>query len=143
MDVMQVAGVGAAALVAEMAKSTWESMRAATTRILRRDGAQGAAQVMRLVDTAQQQLVDSPENERDAIEERLRSELLIQLAAFLLRHPDAAADLQQLGDTPAGPDEGAGSRNNVHSNTNSQVVISGGNINASGGFHYRSPEAGQ
>ncbi len=143
MDVMQVAGVGAAALVTEMAKSTWESVRAAVTRILHRDGEQGAAQAMRLVDTAHRQLVDSPESERDAVKERLRGELLIQLAAFLQRHPDAAVELQQLADRSGGPGEGAGSRNSVHGNTDCQVVISGGGINASGGFHFRSLEGGR
>ncbi|MER7395928.1 hypothetical protein ABT381_10470 [Streptomyces sp. NPDC000151] len=142
-DIMQVAGVGAAALVTEMVKSTWDSVRGVVARLLHRDGEQGADQVLRLVDTARQQLVDSPENERASVEERLRGELMIQLAAFLQRHPDATAELQEFADQVQGPDEAPGARTSVHHNTNSQVVISAGAINASGGFHYRTPEAGQ
>lgn len=140
---MQVAGVGAAALVTEMVKSTWDSVRGAVARILRRDGEQGAGQVLQLIDAARQQLVDSPEAERAAVEERLRRDLLIQLAAFLQRHPDAAQELQELADKVQGADEGSGPRTSVHHNTNSQVVIAGGAINASGGFHYRTPEGGR
>ncbi|MGX1760385.1 hypothetical protein ACWIG5_26300 [Streptomyces lydicus] len=143
LDIMQVAGVGAAALVTEMAKSTWDSVRAGVRRVLRRDGERGSAQVLQLVDAARQQLIDSPEYEREAVEERLRGELMIQLAAFLQRHPDAAAELQTLAEQTQGADNSAAARTNVHHNSNSQVVISGGSINASGGFHYRTPEAGQ
>lgn len=140
---MQVAGVGAAALVAEMAKSTWETVRAVVARMLRRDGERGAEQVLMLVDGARQQLIDSPESERGPVEERLRGELLIQLAAFLQRHPDAASELQRLTEQVEGDSAVAGARTNVHHNTNSQVVISGGAINASGGFHYGRPEVGR
>ncbi|WP_345962188.1 hypothetical protein ABDE16_09040 [Streptomyces sp. BRB040] len=143
MDIMQVAGVGAAALVTEMAKSTWESVRAGVRRLLRRDGEQGSEQVLQLVDAARQQLIASPASEREAVEERLRGELMIQLAAFLQRHPDAASELQELAEQSQGADDSAGARTHVHHNSNSQVVISGGAISASGGFHYRAPEAGQ
>ncbi|MFF7166943.1 hypothetical protein ACFZBP_37120 [Streptomyces sp. NPDC008086] len=143
LDIMQVAGVGAAALVTEMVRNTWDSVRGAVARILRRDGEQGAGQVLQLIDTARQQLVDSPESERGTVEEQLRRDLLIQLAAFLQRHPDAAQELQELADKVQGDDEDSGARTSVHHNTNSQVVIAGGAINASGGFHYRTPEAGR
>lgn len=143
MDIMQVAGAGAAALVAEMIKSSWGSMRTAVSRLLRRDGDQGAEQVLQVVDIARQQLIDSPEDERPAVEGRLRDELMIQLAAFLQRHPDAATELEELAEEAHGAGEGAGAQTSVHHNTNSQVVISSGSINASGGFHYRSPEAGR
>lgn len=140
---MQVAGVGAAALVTEMVKSTWDSARGAVARLLHRDGEQSADQVLRLVDTARRQLIDSPENERALVEERLRGELMIQLAAFLQRHPDAASELQTLADQAEGLGGVPEARTSVHHNTSSQVVISGGAINASGGFHYRTLEAGQ
>ncbi|MGH1555389.1 hypothetical protein ACRAWF_36740 [Streptomyces sp. L7] len=43
----------------------------------------------------------------------------------------------------SGANEGAEARTSVHHNINSQVVITGGGINASGGFHYRAPEGGR
>ncbi|MFF8536946.1 hypothetical protein ACF07B_34135 [Streptomyces sp. NPDC015532] len=135
---MQVAGVGAGALVAEMAKSTWDSMRAAAARLFRRGGEESAQQDLRLIDTARQRLVASSESERGSVEDRLRTELMIQLAAFLQKHPDAAQELQDLADQAKGTSDGA--RTSVHHNTESMVVVSGGDINTSGGFHYRAPE---
>jgi hypothetical protein len=143
VDIMQVADAGAAALVTEMIKSSWESFRASVSGVLRRDGEQSAARVLQLVDDAREQLVDSPADQRAPVEDRLCRELTIQLAAFLQRHPDAAAELEELAEQAGERKEGAGPRASVQHNTNSQVVISGGSINASGGFHYRSPEAGR
>lgn len=140
LDIMQVAGVGAGALVAEMAKSTWESMRAGVARLFQRGGEESAAQELQLVDAARQQLVDSSEGERGSVEDRLRTELMMQLAVFLRKHPDAAQELQGLVDQVKKADRGDGALTSVHHNTSSQVVISGGDINASGGFHYRAPE---
>ncbi|MFI9749516.1 hypothetical protein [Streptomyces collinus] len=143
LDIMQVAGVAAAALITEMARSTWESARNAVARLFQRGGEESAEQELRLIDTARQRLVGSAEDERGAVEERLRGELMIQLAAFLQKHPDAAAELQELADRVQQADGGSGARMSAHHNTNSQVVIAGGGINASGGFHYRTPEAGR
>ncbi|CAL9449031.1 hypothetical protein SUDANB58_02412 [Streptomyces sp. enrichment culture] len=140
LDIMQVAGLGAGALVAEMAKSTWESMRVGVARLFRRGGEESAAQELRLIDSARQRLVDSSESERGSVEDRLRNELMIQLAAFLQKHPDAAQELQDLVDQVKGANDGDGARTSVHHNTDSMVVVSGGDINASGGFHYRAPE---
>ncbi|MFI0818236.1 hypothetical protein ACH4TX_16110 [Streptomyces sp. NPDC021098] len=143
MDIMQVAGMGAAALVTEMVKSTWESARDAVTRFFRRGGEETAGQELRLIDAARLQLIESAESERGPVEERLRGELMIQLAAFLQKHPDAATELQELADRIQQADGGSGARMSAHHNTNSQVVISGGPINAAGGFHYRAPEGGR
>lgn len=140
MDYMQVADAGAVALVTEMAKSTWDSLRGSVSRLLRRDGEQSADQTLRLIDTARQELVDSAGDERGAVEQRVRRDLTIQLAAFLMRYPDAAAQLRELVDSVRGIASGAGPQTSVHHNTGSQVVISGGDINASGGIHYRAPE---
>ncbi|MFF7947628.1 hypothetical protein [Streptomyces griseorubiginosus] len=137
---MQAADLGAGALVAEMAKSTWESMRAAVARLFRRGGEESAAQELELIDAARQRLVDSSESERGSVEDRLRTELMIQLAAFLQKHPDAAQELQDLTDQVKGVGQRDGALASVHHNTGSQVVISGRDVNASGGFHYRSPE---
>ncbi|MEU5281099.1 hypothetical protein AB0G87_32365 [Streptomyces asoensis] len=140
MDIMQVAGVGAGALVTEMAKSTWDSMRAAVARLFRHGGEESAEQDLRLIDTARQRLVASSESERGSVEDRLRTELMIQLAAFLQKHPDAAQELQLLADQTKGTRDGDGARTSVHHNIESMVVVSGGDINASGGFQYRAPE---
>ncbi|MFG2961033.1 hypothetical protein ACGF5O_45845 [Streptomyces sp. NPDC048291] len=140
MDIMQVAGVGAGALVTEMAKSTWDSMRAAVARLFRRGGEGSAEQDLRLIDTARQRLVAGSEGERGSVEDRLRTELMIQLAAFLQKHPDAAQELQDLAAQAKGTRDGDGARTSVHHDTQSMVVVSGGDINASAGFHYRTPE---
>ncbi|WP_217207474.1 hypothetical protein [Streptomyces sp. AC550_RSS872] len=143
LDIMQVAGVGAAALVTEMVKNTWESVRDSVARFFQRGGEESAEQELRLIDTARQRLVGSAEGERASVEEQLRSQLMIQLAAFLQKHPDTAQELQNLADQVQEADEGSRARTSVHGNTNSQVVIAGGAINASGGFHYRTPEGGR
>ncbi|MGW7353628.1 hypothetical protein [Streptomyces sp. NPDC054784] len=143
LDIVQVAGMGAGALVAEMAKSAWESVREGVARLFRMGGDESATQELRLVDAARQRLVESPENERGPMEDRLRNELTIQLAAFLQKNPDAAQDLLDLVDQVKNADDDHGARASVHGNTNSQVVISGGDINASGGFHYRAAEQGR
>ncbi|QFQ98132.1 hypothetical protein F9278_20090 [Streptomyces phaeolivaceus] len=140
LDIMQVAGLGAAALVTEMAKSTWESVRGGVARLFRRGGEESAEQELRLVDAARQRLVDSAESERGTVEERLRGELVIQLAAFLQKHPDAAQELRDLVGQFRGDGGRDGASTSVHHNSHSQVVISAGDINASGGFHYRAPE---
>lgn len=140
LNIMDVAGVGAGALVTEMIKSTWESVRDAVAGLFRRGGEEAAEQELRLIDTARQRLVDSPDSERGSLESQLRSELTIQLAAFLQKNPDAAQALQDLADRVKGANKGEGARTSVHGNTNSQVVISAGDISASGGIHYRAPE---
>jgi hypothetical protein len=143
LDVMQVADVGAAALVTEMARSTWESVRDAVSRFFRWGGEEGAEQELQLIDAARERLVGSAESERGAVEARLRGELMIQLAAFLQKHPEAADELQELAARIQEAGGGSGARTSVHHNTGSQVVIAGGAINASGGFHYRTPEGGR
>ncbi|MFJ9706276.1 hypothetical protein [Streptomyces sp. NPDC101234] len=81
-DITQVAGVGAGALVTEMAKSTWESMRLGVARLFRRGGEENAPQELQLIDAARQRLVDSSERERGSVEDRLRNELMIQLGGI-------------------------------------------------------------
>lgn len=142
MDIVQVAGVGAAALVTEMVRSTWESARGSVARMFRRGGEEAAEQELRLIDAARTRLVESAASERGPVEERLRTELMIQLAAFLQKHPDAARELQELADPARSTDEASGARMSAHHNTNSQIVISGGAVNAGGGIHYRAPETG-
>ncbi|MFI6022355.1 hypothetical protein ACIBCP_32540 [Streptomyces sp. NPDC051287] len=140
MNIMDVAGVGAASLVTEMAKSTWESVRDALARLFRRGGEQNAEQELQLIDAARQQLLSSTAAERGSVEEQLHGELTMQLAVFLRKNPDAVQELQDLADRVKGADTGTGAHTSVHHNTNSQVVISAGDISAPGGFHYRAPE---
>jgi len=114
-------------------------VRAAVARLFGRSVEESATQELRLINAARQRLVDSPESERGSVEDRLRNELMIQLAAYLQKHPDAAQDLQDLADQAKGTTDSDGARTSVHHNTES-MVVSGGDINASGGFHYRAPE---
>ncbi|MFE2413346.1 hypothetical protein ACFXDE_33925 [Kitasatospora sp. NPDC059408] len=147
MDVMQVADAGAAALVVEMAKSTWSTARDAVARFFGRGSgqAEGADEVveqeLRLIDEVRRQLLEGQGQE--GLEGRLRGQLTIQLAARLLKRPDAAEALQELIDQVAAAEGGPQARTSVHHNTNSQVVIASGAINAGGGIHYRSPESGR
>ncbi|WP_436739634.1 hypothetical protein [Streptomyces sp. BBFR102] len=97
------------------------------------------ATLKRLLDAARTRLVECPEGERDAVAEALQRELFIQLAAFLQKNPDAAAELQALVDGADSAEEARGDRTSVHHNTNSQVVISGGGISTGGSIVYRAP----
>ncbi|MFJ4870526.1 hypothetical protein [Streptomyces sp. NPDC088757] len=145
LDIMQVATSGAAVFVAEMAKSGWEAVRSAIASFFRQGqgGEEAAAEELRLLDAARVRLVECPDDEREAVAEALRRELFIQLAAFLQKNPETAVDLQELVDGAEPTEGGAGSRNSVHHNTNSQVVISGGSIRAGGGIVYRAPGNGK
>lgn len=143
VEIMQLADAGATALVAGMVKSTWETVRDATARFFQRGGGDVVEPELRLIDAARARLIETAESERASVEEKLRSELMIQLAAFLQKCPAAAGELQELVDKAQGPEAGSGARMSADHNTNSQVVISGGGINASGGINYRAPEAGR
>ncbi|WP_328912737.1 MULTISPECIES: hypothetical protein [unclassified Streptomyces] len=143
LNAMQVAEAGAATLVSEMVKNTWESVRDKVSRLFRRGGEESAEQDLRVLDAARQRLIGSAESEREAVEARLRTELVIQLAAFLQKHPDAADELRELAARFQKAGEGSGARANVHHNVNSQVVIANGPISNSGGFHYGRTENGQ
>ena len=137
-DVMQVAAGGAAVLVAEMAKGSWDAVRAAMARLFHRGGAETAEQELRLLDAARERLVGSEEGERPSVAQTLEQQLLIQLAAFLQKNPDAAADLQALADRSDETGE-VRARVSVHHNTGSQVLIAGGSVTAHD-FTYGAPE---
>ncbi|MFB7830099.1 hypothetical protein [Streptomyces sp. NPDC056056] len=139
MDIMQVATSGAAAVVAEMAKATWEPCRRAIARLFGRGGQEAAERDLQVVDEARARLTQSAESERESVAEELRQALFIQLAAFLQKYPEAAEELQQLVDGSDSADEAMRSRTSVHHNTNSQVVISGGSLHAGGDIAYRAP----
>jgi hypothetical protein len=136
LNAIQVATGGATVLVAEMAKTSWEAVRAAMARLFRRGGEEAAEQELRLLDAARDRLVGSPDGLRAGVAQTLEQELMIQLAAFLQKNPDAAAELKSLVDRS---DEAWG-RVSVHNNTGSQVVIAGGSATA-GDFSYGMPEA--
>lgn len=138
LDVMQVAEGGAAVLVAEMAKSGWETVRATMARLFRRGGEETAEQELRLLDAAQARLVGSADGDRASVAKTLEQELLIQLAAFLQKNREAAADLQALLEQSEESGHVRG-RVSVHHNTGSQVLIAGHSVNA-GDFTYRTGE---
>ncbi|MFD9485654.1 hypothetical protein ACFWBX_17035 [Streptomyces sp. NPDC059991] len=137
LDIMQVAAGGAAVLVAEMAKSSWTSFRAAVVRFFGLGGQEVAEEDLRLIDAAQARIAECPESEREAVAEALRQQLLIQLAAFLQKRPDAAADLQALVDGAESAEEGHRVQASVQHNTATQVVISGGSV--TGSVTYQAP----
>ena len=121
-----------------MAKSSWESVRAAMARLFRRGGEEAAEQELRLLDAARARLVGSADSERAALGKTLEQELLIQLGAFLQKNPDVAPDIQALVDQSEESGEVRG-RVSVHHNTGSQVLIAGRSVTA-GDFTYRAPE---
>ncbi|MDX3486616.1 hypothetical protein [Streptomyces sp. ID05-18] len=139
LDIMQLASDGAAVLVAEMAKSGWESFRTAVANFFGLGGEESAVDELRLVDAAHTRLAESPEDMRDSMAETLQQELYIQLAAFLQKNSDAAAKLQALVDSSPSGEEVRDGGASVHHNTNSQVVVSGGSISTGGSIVYRAP----
>ncbi|MEU9859107.1 hypothetical protein [Streptomyces sp. NPDC047974] len=139
LDYMQVATSGAAAVVAEMAKASWEPFRKAIARLFGRGGPESAERDLQVVDEARVRLTECPESERYAVAEELRQSLFIQLAAFLQKYPDAAVELQELVDGSDSADEAGQEGVRVHHNTNSQVVVSGGSIHTGGSIVYRAP----
>lgn len=142
LDPMQVAAGAAAILVADMAKKSWESVRTAMKRIFKRGGKvdeTSVEQELRLLETAHRRLNESTDSEREEVAKRLEQELLIQLGAFLQKHPEAAPELQTLveqSEEAAGTD---GVRASVYGNTGSQVLIAGRDVSA-GNFTYRALE---
>lgn len=141
LDIMQVAAGGAAVLVAEMAKSSWEAVRGAMARIFGRGGPETAEQELRLLDAAHERLVGTAGDERASVARTLEQQLYIQLAAFLQKKQDAAADLLALADRSDESGE-VRARVSVHHNTGSQVLIAGGSVTAHD-FSYGAPESRQ
>ncbi|MEO3842771.1 hypothetical protein [Streptomyces sp. B22F1] len=140
MDYMQMAGSGAAVLVAEMARSGWAAVRDTVVRFFRRGGERAVEEEMRLVEEARRRLVESAEDERDSVAEQVQGQLTIQLAAFLQKHPGAIEELRALVDLSKRTGTGSGTHVTANNNQQSQVIISGGSISADGGFHNRTPE---
>ncbi|KIF76093.1 hypothetical protein QR77_23830 [Streptomyces sp. 150FB] len=141
LDVMQVAGSGATVLVAEMVKSAWESLRGAMAQLFRCGGDETADVELGLLDAARQRLVNSSATERADMEQQLRQELLIQLAAFLQKHPEATENLQKLIKRAGSQEEATSATLVAENNSNSQVILSGGSISTAGGsFTYQAPE---
>ncbi|MFD3739088.1 hypothetical protein [Streptomyces sp. NPDC058629] len=144
LDFIQVATSGAAAMVAEMAKASWDPFRRGIARWFGdHAGTESVEGDLQVIDEARARLTECPESERDAVAEELRQELFIQLAAFLRKHPTAAVELQELVEGSDSADEGRQARTSVHHNTNSQVVVTGGSLRAGGSIVYRGPGGAQ
>ncbi|OKJ49306.1 hypothetical protein [Streptomyces sp. CB02115] len=135
-NVMEVASSGAGVLVAEMARTSWQSARDAMARFFHLGGEESAPEELRVLDLRHATLVGSPENERAAVSEELRTQVAIQLAAFLMKHPDAAAVLQALVTDRTSEQSGSAPQVTATGNTNSQVVTANGSI---GSVSYNSP----
>ncbi|MFB7938800.1 hypothetical protein [Streptomyces sp. NPDC056049] len=147
LDVMAVAVPAASAVVAEMARGGWLSLRGALARFFRRDGESSVERQLELLDAAEQTLAEAAEEGRDDLRSRLEQRLVLQLAAYLDRYPDMGEELAGLLPAPQddAPLKGAPVLT-AQNNTNSQIVQASGNLDAgSGGINYgvqpRNPRA--
>ncbi|MEV7504833.1 hypothetical protein [Streptomyces sp. NPDC093018] len=141
LDVMAVAVPAASAVVAEMARGGWLSLRGALARFFRRDGESSVERQLELLDAAEQTLAEAAEENRDDLRSRLEQRLVLQLAAYLDRYPDMGEELAVLLPAPQDdvPPEGAPMLT-AQNNTNSQIVQALGNLDAgSGGINYGVP----
>ncbi|MEU4358841.1 hypothetical protein [Streptomyces virginiae] len=135
-NVMEVASSGAGVLVAEMARTSWQSARDAMARFFGQGGEESVSAELQVLDLRHARLVESPEHQRAAVSEELRTQVAIQLAAFLMKHPEAAAVLQALVTERTSEESGSAPQVTATGNTNSQVVVSNGSI---GSVSYNSP----
>ncbi|MFB6517581.1 hypothetical protein [Streptomyces sp. NPDC056401] len=144
LNVAELAATGAAALVAEMARTTWQSARDAMARFFGwgdQEPEAVAGQLLQL-DAGYELLNRTEEADQEAVANALRTTLGIQLQTFLRQHPEAAGELRALiHQSDQASEPGDGGRLIARNNTHSQVVISGGSI-IGNTLHYR-PEATQ
>ncbi|KOT61531.1 MULTISPECIES: hypothetical protein [Streptomyces] len=131
----------ASAVVAEMARGSWATLRGVLARFLRRDGEPTVERQLELLDTAEQTLVEAAEEDRDDVRSQLERRLVLQLAAYLDRYPDMGDELEKLLPTPQdGPPSADTPALTAQNNSNSQIVQASGNLDAgSGGINYGVP----
>ncbi|WP_328299192.1 hypothetical protein OG389_16190 [Streptomyces sp. NBC_00435] len=144
LNVAELAATGAAALVAEMARTTWQSVRDAMARVFGwgNEEPEAVARQLLQLDAGYELLNGTEQADQEAVANALRTTLGIQLQTFLRQHPEAAGELRALVQrSEASEPGGDGGRVIARNNTNSQVVISGGSI-IGNTLHYR-PEATQ
>ncbi|MER5965247.1 hypothetical protein [Streptomyces sp. NPDC002057] len=131
----------ASAVVAEMARGGWLSLRGALARFFRRDGESSVERQLELLDAAEQTLAEAAEEDCDDLRSRLERRLVLQLAAYLDRYPDMGEELAAL--LPAPQDHALSEGAPVltaQNNTNSQIVQASGNLDVgSGGINYGVP----
>ncbi|MFB7919770.1 hypothetical protein ACFYXP_04150 [Streptomyces sp. NPDC002466] len=140
LDAMAVAVPVASALVTEMAKGGWASLRGALGRFLRRDGESTAERQLELLDSAEQTLAEAAEADRDEARRRLEQRLALQLAAYVDRYPDMSDELEALLPTPQDLPASDTPVLNAQNNSNSQILQASGNLDAgSGGINYGVP----
>ncbi|MCX5124640.1 hypothetical protein [Streptomyces sp. NBC_00347] len=135
-NVTELATSGATMLVAEMVRSSWEAVRGAMVGIFRHGSEDRAAEEIHDLDLRHESVVQSSEEERAAVEERVHGMLFIQLAGFLQRHPAAAAELFALVEEKQDSESasGTGPVMTAKGNTGSQVLMAGGSITGSVSF---------
>ncbi|WP_121841050.1 hypothetical protein [Streptomyces sp. S5] len=141
LDAMAVAVPVASAVVAEMAKGGWATLRGALARFFRRDGEPTVERQLELLDTAERTLAEAAEEDRDEVRGRLERRLVVQLAAYLDRYPNMSEELAALLPTAQdGPLDGEGRSLTAQNNTYSQIVQAFGDVSAgSGGINYGVP----
>ncbi|MET7505771.1 hypothetical protein ACPCDX_23820 [Streptomyces koyangensis] len=131
----ELAAGGAMVLVTEMARSTWESFRAAVASFFRSGppeqvDEQRADDEMRTIEAARTRLLQAPQTQREAVTQQVQQQLMFQLGMFLREHPESQAALRSLIASVTDSSPGTVQHNNVVNNTDSQVIISGGSLNA-------------
>jgi hypothetical protein len=140
LDAMAVAVPVASALVAEMARGGWASLRGALGRFLRRDGEPTVDRQLELLDSAEQTLAEAAEADRDGVRRRLEQRLVLQLAAYVDRYPDMSDELAAFLPAPQDLPSADAPALNAQNNSNSQILQASGNLNAgSGGINYGVP----
>ncbi|MFJ1754978.1 hypothetical protein [Kitasatospora sp. NPDC088134] len=137
IDLGQVATSGAAALVAGMATTGWDSCRAAIARLLGRGGREPVERELRIIDDTRTRFLGCAEEEREVGRSQAQQTLFVQLMAFLQKYPEAAAELGEFADGRAG---GAAAPSiGVQYNRDSQIVIAAGPVRVDGGMGNRIP----
>ncbi|AXK33734.1 hypothetical protein DVA86_14795 [Streptomyces armeniacus] len=140
LDAMALAVPAASALVTEIARGGWESLRGAMARFLRRDGETAADRQMELLDDAAQSLAGATETDRDEVRRQLEQRLVLQLAAYLDRYPDMDDELATLLPAPQNPPLADTPTLSAQHNSGSQIVQALGDVDAgSGGINYGVP----
>lgn len=141
LDAMAVAAPAASALVTEIVRGGWETLRGALARFfLRHNEGPAVERQLELLDTAEQTLAEAAEVDRDGARRQLEQRLVLQLAAYLDSYPHMSDELAALLPAPQGLPPTDIPALNAQNNTNSQIVQASGNVDAgSGGINYGVP----
>ncbi|MEW2573735.1 hypothetical protein [Streptomyces sp. NPDC047070] len=122
-DAAALASQGVTALIGEMVRGGWETIREAFARFLRRDGQDAADRQLALFDEAEQILARADEPADDQARLNVERRLVLQLAAYLDRFPDMAEELRALLPEDETAPTGQGPALSAQHNTQSQMGV--------------------